>query len=44
VNEFRKYTVIDYQIFNEFYIFIDIYDGVERKLHKDFYKGEEVIK
>lgn len=43
-NEFRKYTVIEYTLENEFYIFTDIYDGQLRRLHKEFYKGEEEVK
>jgi len=41
--QFRKYTCIEYIIENDFYIFMDVYDGVQRKLHKDFYKGEEEV-
>jgi hypothetical protein len=39
--QFRKYTVIEYQLINDFYLFTDIVDGKQRRLHKDFYKGEE---
>ena len=39
--QFRKYTVIEYQLEGDFYIFTDTIDGITRKLHKQFYKGEE---
>jgi hypothetical protein len=42
--QFRKYTCINYVLENDFYIFTDTIDGIERKLHKDFYKGEEEVK
>lgn len=42
--EFRKYTVIEYSIDGEFYLFTDIRDGKFRKLHKDFFKGEEEVR
>lgn len=42
-----KYTVIDYQIIIKgefrFYIFTDIFDGIERTLREDMYQGEENI-
>jgi hypothetical protein len=41
--QFRKYTVIEYIIENDFYIFTDVIDGEQRKLHKDFFKGEEPV-
>jgi hypothetical protein len=41
--QFRKYTVIEYKLENDFYFFTDIYDGQTRRLHKDFYKGEEQL-
>jgi len=39
--QFRKYTVKEYPLENDFYLFTDIYDEKQRRLHKDFYKGEE---
>ena len=41
--QFRKYTCINYITENDFYIFTDVFDGQLRKLHKDFYKGEEEV-
>ena len=42
--EFRKYTVEEYILENDFYTFTDIRDGITRTLHKDFFKGEEEVK
>lgn len=42
--QFRKYTVLDYTIEDDFYLFTDTFDGKFRKLHKDLFKGEEEVK
>ena len=42
--QFRKYTVIEYLFENNFYIFTDTIDGTQRKLHKDYFRGEEQVK
>lgn len=39
-----KYTVIDYLLENDFYIFIDTKDGLQRKLHKSLFRGEQEVK
>jgi hypothetical protein len=41
--QFRKYTCLNYQLINGFYIFTDTFDGKQRKLSKEYYKGEERI-
>ena len=42
--QFRRYTCLDYKVENDFYIFTDIKDGVERSLHKLYLRGIEEVK
>jgi len=42
--QFRRYTCLDYKVENDFYIFTDIHDGVERSLHRLYLRGIEDVK
>jgi len=42
--QFRKYTVAEYLLENDFYVFTDTLDRTTRKLHSSYYRGEEEVK
>lgn len=38
-----RYTTIDYELKDDFYIFIDNKDGETYKYHKSLYRGESKV-
>lgn len=42
--QFRRYTVLDYKLDEDFYEFTDTIDGLHRRLHKRYFTGQEEVK